>query len=179
MRQLAIALLVCALSLRAQRPDYGTKFLRTSDASEATWVKPFKRVFTSPSGVTCTAGQAGESRLYICASVQLWVCNGSAFVKSFDSAPGGGGGSSDLTAEAVIDIAPVPDGACVLDSTAVTVTGAALGGRPTIGVSFALPAGVTLTAKVIGPNSMKVEVCNWSGATFDPASATYYLGVTQ
>ena len=179
MRQLILALLVCALSLSAQRPDYGTKFLRSLDASDATWSKPFKRVLTSPSGVACTSGESGQTRLYISASVQLWTCNGSAFLKTMDSAGMGGGGSSDLTAEAVIDIGPVPDGSCVLDTTAVTVTGAALGGRPSVGASYSLPAGVLLFAKVTGPNSMKIEICNQSGATFDPASATYYLGVTQ
>lgn len=83
------------------------------------------------------------------------------------------------TATATIDIAAVPDGTCRLDSTAVTVTGAALGGRPTIGASFQPPEGIHLSVKVTGPNSMKVEICNWSGASYDPASATYYFGVTQ
>lgn len=79
---------------------------------------------------------------------------------------------------ALIDVVAVPDGACVLDSTAVTVTGAALGGKPTLGSSFQPPEGVHLFAKVTGPNSMKIEVCNLSGANFNPSSATYYFGVT-
>ncbi len=84
-----------------------------------------------------------------------------------------------LTATAVIDVAAVPDGSCVLDSTAVTVTGAALGGRPSIGASVAWPEGVKIEAKVTGPNSVKLEICNHSGAAYDPAPATFYFGVTQ
>lgn len=82
-------------------------------------------------------------------------------------------------ASAVIDVAAVPDGTCKLDTTAVTVTGAALGGRPTVGASYQPPEGVSMIAKVTGPNSMKIEICNWSGASYDPASATYFFGVTQ
>jgi hypothetical protein len=90
-----------------------------------------------------------------------------------------GGGGTVYTATAVIDLVPVPDGTCVLDSTAVTVTGAALGGRPTIGASFQPPEGVQLIAKVTGPNSMKVEICNHSGGSYNATSATYYFGVAQ
>jgi len=84
---------------------------------------------------------------------------------------------AEFTASAVIDLSPVVDGGCVLDGTAVTVTGAALGGRPTIGSSYQPPAGVHLFAKVTGPNSMRVEVCNLSGSSYDAGSATYYFGV--
>ena len=84
-----------------------------------------------------------------------------------------------LTASASLDISAVPDGSCVLHSTAVTVTGAALGNRPTIGSSVAWPEAVKIEAKVTGPNSVKLEICNHTGASYDPPSATYYIGVTQ
>jgi hypothetical protein len=84
--------------------------------------------------------------------------------------------TSGYSATAVIDAAAVPDGACVLDSTAVTVTGAALGSKPSLGSSVQPPEGVTVTAKATGPNTMKLETCNHSGATYDAAPATYYFG---
>lgn len=83
------------------------------------------------------------------------------------------------TTSATLDVAAVPDGGCLLDPTTVTLTGAALGGRPTIGMSYLPPEGITVIAKVTAANSVKVEVCNDSGATYDPPSATYYFGVTQ
>lgn len=85
--------------------------------------------------------------------------------------------SALLSTTAVIDLVAVPDGACVLDSTAVTLSGAALGGRTIVGSSVALPEGVDLFAKVTGPNTVKIEICNQSGATYDAASATYHFGV--
>lgn len=103
-------------------------------------------------------------------SGQALVWNGSAW------APATVG--TVYTASAVIDAVAVPDGTCVLDSTAVTVTGAAHGGRPTLGSSYQPPEGVHVIAKVTGPNTMKVEICNVSGASYNPASATYYFGVT-
>lgn len=106
-------------------------------------------------------------------SGQALAWNGSSWI------PTTIGGGTTYTASAVIDVQPVTDGTCRLDSTAVTVTGAALGGRPTIGSSFVPPEGVTLTAKISGPNSMRIEICNWSGATYDPTSATYYFGASQ
>ena len=84
-----------------------------------------------------------------------------------------------LTATATIDVSAVPDGSCVLHSTAVTVTGATLGNRPSIGASVAWPEAVKIEAKVTGPNSVKLEICNHSGASYDPPSATYYFGVFQ
>lgn len=84
-----------------------------------------------------------------------------------------------LSATATLDVSAVPDGSCVLHSTAVTVTGAALGNRPTIGASVAWPEAVKIEAKVTGPNSVKLEICNHSGASYDPPSATYYFGVFQ
>jgi hypothetical protein len=87
--------------------------------------------------------------------------------------------SGYYTASAVIDAGSTPDGTCKLDATAVTVTNAALGGKPTLGASYQPPEGVKIEAKVTGPNSMKLEICNHSGAAYDPASATYYFGVTQ
>ncbi len=88
------------------------------------------------------------------------------------------GGSGDLTTSTILNLPPVPDGTCYLSTTAVTLTGAALGGRPTLGYSFVPPEGVKLDLKVSGPNSVKIEICNWSGAEYDAASATFYLGVT-
>ena len=81
------------------------------------------------------------------------------------------------TASATIDPAAVVDGACVLDTTAVSVTGASLGGRTTVGVTVQPPEGVQVFAKVTGPNSVKLEICNFSGATYNPPSAIYYFGV--
>lgn len=91
---------------------------------------------------------------------------------------GSAAGGTTYTGSAVIDAINTPDGTCVLDTTAVTVTGAALGGRPTVGSSVAWPEGIKIEAKVIGPNSVKLEICNHSGASYNPASATYYFGVT-
>jgi hypothetical protein len=124
---------------------------------------PRPTVIVTPAQISGAAATSG----------QALVWNGSSW------APATVGGGTVYVATAVIDLVPVPDGTCVLDSTAVTVTGAALGGRPTIGASFQPPEGVQLTAKVIGPNSMKVEICNHSGASYNATSATYYFGVAQ
>lgn len=85
----------------------------------------------------------------------------------------------DYTTTAVLDVAAVNNGSCRLDSTAVTLTGAAFGRRTTIGFSYQPPEGVTIVTKVTGPNAVKVEVCNLTGSTYDPPSATYYLGVSK
>lgn len=109
-------------------------------------------------------------------TVLLCRDNGTTWAPLGDGQPSGG---TTYTATAVIDVASVPDGSCVLDTTAVTVTGAALGGRPTLGASYQPPEGIKIEAKVTGPNSMKLEICNHSGATYNPASATYYFGTAQ
>lgn len=122
---------------------------------------PTPDVMIAPSRIT----QAGA----ITGQAMVW--NGSIW------APATIGAGTTYTASAVIDVIAVPDGSCVLDSTAVTITGAALGGRPTVGSSFQPPEGVNLEPKVTGPNSIKIEICNHSGALYNPASATYYFGV--
>jgi hypothetical protein len=124
-------------------------------------------VTNAASSASCTV--AGGTTVVLCRDT------GSAWVPAGD---GSTAGSGDLTATAVIDVIAVPDGTCVLDTTAVTVTGAALGGRPTVGASFQPPEGISISVKVTGPNSVKLEVCNHSGASYNPASATYYFGVT-
>lgn len=147
------------------------------------WVRPQSyTVATRPSaGVTnrtiyITDAATSASCVIGGGSVVL-LCRdtGSTYLPAGD---GGGVGSTTYTASAVIDVIAVPDGACVLDTTAVTVTGAALGGRPTLGSSIAWPEGIKIEAKVTGPNTMKLEICNHSGANYNPASATYYFGVT-
>jgi hypothetical protein len=101
---------------------------------------------------------------------QVLAWNGSSWTPINNSS------GAAYTASAVIDAGEVPDGSCLLDGTAVTVTGAALGSRPTLGSSIQPPQGVTVIAKVTGPNSMKLETCNFSGGSYNPASATYYFG---
>jgi hypothetical protein len=162
--------------------SYAARFIPGSGAREwtETWVVPTSgsalkvhevraTTIPTPTVMVTPAQITGGSAT----SGQALVWNGSAW------APATVGGGTVYTASASIDVAPVYDGTCVLDSTAVTVTGAALGGRPSIGSSFQPPEGVTLVAKVTGPNSMRIEICNWSGSTYDPSSATYYFGIAQ
>jgi hypothetical protein len=84
-----------------------------------------------------------------------------------------------LSVSAVIDSEAIPDGSCVLHSTAVTVPGAALGNNTTIGSLLVWPESVYVHAKVVGPNSVKLEICNHSGASYDPPSTTFYFGVSK
>jgi hypothetical protein len=159
--------------------SYGVRFVPSTGAVWLeTWVVPTSGVAIKVSAirsnetpsptVTFSPGQLSSAGA---ASGQALVWNGSSWQPA----------SVGITysASATIDLVAVPDGSCVLDSTAVTVSSAALGQRPTIGSSFMPPAGVQLHAKITGPNSMRVEICNHTGATYDAASAIYYFGATQ
>jgi hypothetical protein len=122
---------------------------------------PVPSVMISPAQLTSGGATAGDGLVW----------NGSSWQPASIGAA--------LLGQATLDIGSVPDGACVLHSTAITVTGAALGNRPTVGSSVAWPEGVDMRPKITGPNSVKIEICNNSGASYDPPSATYYLGVIQ
>lgn len=89
------------------------------------------------------------------------------------------GTAIEYTGSATLDIGAVNDGACVLFATPVTVNGAALGGRPTIGMDFEPPEGITISAKISASNAVKVQVCNATGSSYNPPSALYTVGVYQ
>lgn len=160
--------------------SYGVRFVPAAPASTwlETWVVP-----TSGSPLKISAIRSTETPqpTVTFSPAQLssaGASSGQALVWSGSSWQPASVGVS-YTASAVIDLIAVPDGSCVLDTTAVTVANAALGQRPSVGSSFMPPEGVNLTAKVTGPNSMRLEICNHSGAAYDAASATYYFGAQQ
>lgn len=106
--------------------------------------------------------------------------NGQCLITSGGAASWGScsaGSATHYSGSSALDLPSIPDGTCHLATTAITVTNAALGQRPVVGTSVALPEGISPSAIVTGPNSMKVQLCNFTGAAYDPASITYTLGV--
>jgi hypothetical protein len=157
--------------------SYNAKYVPTSGSAwDETWVVPTSgsalpvrtvRSTTTPSPTVIFSPQQISGSGASAGQALIWT--GSAV--AWQSASG------QLTGTAVLDVDAIPDGACILVSTAVTVSGAALGGRPVLGLSSTLPEGVNATARVTGPNSMKAEICNHSGVAYNPPSMTFTFGV--
>jgi hypothetical protein len=82
-----------------------------------------------------------------------------------------------LTASATIDFASLSDGVC--GSNTLTVTGAATGDNVAPGWPSGLESGLVGAMYVSSANTVTVRLCNWSGASLDPASATFKAGITR
>lgn len=83
-----------------------------------------------------------------------------------------------LTASSVIDFASTLTLAST-DSTAITVTGAAVGDPVIVGGPAAPDAKTAYTAYVSAADSVKVRFNNYSASSVDPASATFYVKVLK
>lgn len=82
-----------------------------------------------------------------------------------------------LSATSTATIGAVVDGDC--GRTTFTLTGAVLGDTAFAGSSVAFPAGVVPTAKVTATDTVAVEVCNNSEATYTVPSATYKVSILR
>jgi hypothetical protein len=92
----------------------------------------------------------------------------------------GSGGTAitkHLSSTKTWDPASTADGA--VDSTTLTVTGAAIGNTVTVGHSVAIPAGALLVGAVTATNTVTVTLFNKTGAPLDVASGTLRADVWQ
>lgn len=76
---------------------------------------------------------------------------------------------------ATLTFPAIADGACAAQS--VTVPGATTTSAIALGLPAALEQGLVVTGYPAGPNSVTVNVCNWSGAALTPAPASYQISV--
>jgi hypothetical protein len=67
----------------------------------------------------------------------------------------------------------IPDGACAVGGTTITVTGANTGDPVVIGPLVPLASGVESYGKTTGSNTVTVEDCNNSGGAVTPGTTTY------
>lgn len=67
----------------------------------------------------------------------------------------------------------IPDGACAVGGTTITVTGANTGDEVIVGALVPLASGVESYAKTTSSNTVTVEVCNLSGGAVTPGTTTY------
>ncbi len=71
----------------------------------------------------------------------------------------------------------IPDGACAVGGTTITITGANVGDPVPVAPSTNLASGVEAYGKITGSNTATVEVCNFSGGAVTPGTATYVAQV--
>jgi len=77
-----------------------------------------------------------------------------------------------LTTAATLSFGSISTGSCAADQT-FTLTGAAVGDSVASGWPSGSEAGLIGTMRVVAPNTIAVRICNFSGSTLSPASATY------
>ena len=89
----------------------------------------------------------------------------------------------DLTAigylpySATINFGAIADGGC--GSSTLTATGAVTGDNVVPGWPSTLETGLSGSMYVVSSDTIAVRVCNWSGATVDPASQTFRATITR
>lgn len=81
------------------------------------------------------------------------------------------------TGSATFTMPQIFDGNCAQGSTTITTTGAAVGNIAEVAANPALPAGVSVAGKVTATNTVTVEMCNWSGGPYSPASEAFLARV--
>lgn len=116
--------------------------------------------------------QYGESFLKTDAPVgQKWYyCSGASFEQT-----AGSGGTSIISGSAALDFGSIADGTCA-DLTFSLLN--AVAGRPVMpGWPQALPAGLFGIMAVSAQDTIRVRLCNLSGAAIDPPVLTYQAGV--
>jgi hypothetical protein len=81
--------------------------------------------------------------------------------------------ASKLLGSAAITPSALTDGACAVQGTTITISGATVGDPVSIGASAALPANVNAFGKVTSANTVSIELCNTTGAAVTPSAATF------
>lgn len=104
------------------------------------------------------------------------ACPADKFVTGYgaDGAPVCGspsGVSSSAFYSGIIDFGPVADGACARST--ISATGATTGRALAFSLPSSLGGNMSGSAFVSAPDEITVCLCNFSGATLDPASATF------
>lgn len=95
-----------------------------------------------------------------------------------------GGGTAitkHLSATASLNLSASAVPGCV-DTSAITVTGAALGDTVVASINAAIPSDISITGFVSAANSVKVRFCQFTGSATDPdgvGGATYRVDVWQ
>lgn len=102
------------------------------------------------------------------AGTNMTITHGSGTI-TFDSA--GGGGSTTGLYSGVLDFSAIADGTC----KELTFTGTGATTTMTLAAGWnILPTGILANAFVSAADTIKIRLCNLSGASYDPASTTYY-----
>jgi hypothetical protein len=86
--------------------------------------------------------------------------------------------TSVLAATATVDFASIPANTTA-DSSAITVTGAAVGDAVFVGSPAAIEAGIVITGFVSAANAVKVRAANVTAAAIDPASGAFKVVVIK
>lgn len=82
-----------------------------------------------------------------------------------------------LSTSGAKDFSAISDGVCATDT--LTLTGASTGDQVVGGWPAALETGLIGTMLVTASDTVTIRLCNWSGATVDPASGTFYATVAK
>lgn len=80
-----------------------------------------------------------------------------------------------ISSAATKDFGAIADGTCATDT--FTLTGAAAGVRVTPGWPAALESGLLGSMFASSADTITIRICNWSGATVDPASGTFSASI--
>ena len=125
-------------------------------------------------------GLSGSARVSAADTVAVRLCNFSGAevnpasatfaVRDMDSL-------GYLVGSGTINFSPIADGACA--SSTITVTGAATQDTVSPGWPSGLEDGLDGSMRVSATNTVAVRLCNWSGASVDPASATFRAAITK
>lgn len=165
MRYLLFLLAVCAFGQGSDIND-DWSFLGRLNAAAASHTLPFRIATSDPA--TCTVGEfvyrsdlAVGSRLRECTTTNNWTT----------VATGGGSSSVAGRYSAALNFPAIPDFGCSdLTFTATGVTSAA---PLAVSPPAALETGLVAAAWVSAADTVRVRLCNVSGATVDPASGTF------
>lgn len=166
----AIAILMFALAAFGQPNSFWVRPQSYTVATLPTAGVANRTVYVTNAATNASCLVGGGSVVLLCRDT------GSTWAPAGDGSTAGGA-AVHYSGSSVLDLPSIPDGTCHLATTAITVTNAAAGHRTVVGTSASFPEGISVTAVVTGPNSMKVQLCNMTGSAYDPASVTYTLGV--
>jgi hypothetical protein len=108
--------------------------------------------------------------------LKMYYCNGSTY-EQIQGTGGGGGGSTVGAWSGTVNIGNLVDGAC--GEATFTATGVLAGAMLAPGWPSGLEAGLLPSMIASAADTIKVRLCNLSGAEVDPASATFTAQLAQ